>query len=332
MKYYPVCIYTIKNMELLKKAYAFKDSTAFNEKTVWRTGHRELLKARKECRDMLILFGAAEEERGIIYAGVLENIEIDEISSSTKYKFSMRYEFSNPKPLSKLILLSSDKPMSDDYIRPYAVVKLPEELDDWITEEGITALSHAKKTGQELFTFNGQNIGTTVTDFWRWAFSDLCENTLRGVLAEYIVASALGIGQEMQENWKSYDLDYKGIKIEVKSSAYLQSWWQKSPSAVGFGISETLGYNSKTNKLDDVSKRQSDIYVFCLLKHRIKETLDSLRLEQWRFYIVETRRLNQLCKGKKRISLKQIKDIKHTACDYDRLKGKIDDILNSIKK
>ena len=29
-------------------------------------------------------------------------------------------------------------------------------------------------------------------DFWRWAFSDLRDNTQRGVLAEFLVALALG--------------------------------------------------------------------------------------------------------------------------------------------
>ena len=31
-----------------------------------------------------------------------------------------------------------------------------------------------------------------LSDFWRWAFSDLRDSTVRGVLAEFIVAAALG--------------------------------------------------------------------------------------------------------------------------------------------
>ena len=30
-------------------------------------------------------------------------------------------------------------------------------------------------------------------EFWEWAYDDLLTNTTRGVLAEYIVATALGI-------------------------------------------------------------------------------------------------------------------------------------------
>ncbi len=34
-------------------------------------------------------------------------------------------------------------------------------------------------------------LDAAVSDFWRWAFSDLRDNTVRGVLAEFIVAAAL---------------------------------------------------------------------------------------------------------------------------------------------
>ena len=33
----------------------------------------------------------------------------------------------------------------------------------------------------------------TKQEFWEWAYDDLLANTTRGVLAEYIVAKALGI-------------------------------------------------------------------------------------------------------------------------------------------
>jgi hypothetical protein len=31
-------------------------------------------------------------------------------------------------------------------------------------------------------------LDATVSDFWRWAFSDLRDNTTRGILAEFLVA------------------------------------------------------------------------------------------------------------------------------------------------
>ena len=45
------------------------------------------------------------------------------------------------------------------------------------------------KTGNEQLSATGK----TLLDFWRWNGSDLASNATRGVLAEFIVASALGI-------------------------------------------------------------------------------------------------------------------------------------------
>lgn len=46
-------------------------------------------------------------------------------------------------------------------------------------------------TSNNKFTFHGEDTGLSVVDFWSWAYSDLLNNTDRGVLAEYIVHSAL---------------------------------------------------------------------------------------------------------------------------------------------
>lgn len=46
-------------------------------------------------------------------------------------------------------------------------------------------------TGNEEFTLHGKGAGITVLDFWRWAFSDLIDNTQRGVMAEFLVYSSL---------------------------------------------------------------------------------------------------------------------------------------------
>ena len=48
-------------------------------------------------------------------------------------------------------------------------------------------------TGNEHFTYDGMPVGILLNDFWAWNSSDLLNNTLRGALAEFIVASAVGI-------------------------------------------------------------------------------------------------------------------------------------------
>jgi hypothetical protein len=70
-----------------------------------------------------------------------------------------------------------------------------------------------------------------VLDYWRWAFSDLRDNTQRGVLAEFLVALALGRTETRRKAWDNYDVTTSsGLRIEVKASGYLQSWAQATHS------------------------------------------------------------------------------------------------------
>lgn len=79
-----------------------------------------------------------------------------------------------------------------------------------------------KLTGREKFS-NGQSVNM----FWSWAHSDLMNNAERGRLAEFIVSMALNCNSPSRVEWDAYDLSTEdGIKIEVKSSAYLQTWHQ----------------------------------------------------------------------------------------------------------
>ena len=79
-------------------------------------------------------------------------------------------------------------------------------------------------------------LDATVVDFWRWAFSDLRDNTVRGVLAEFLVAAALGRTDVRRKGWDNFDvLSATGIRVEVKASGYLQSWAQAKHSSLNFG-------------------------------------------------------------------------------------------------
>ena len=80
------------------------------------------------------------------------------------------------------------------------------------------------------------------------AVSDLVDNALRGALAEYIVACDLGVANGTRPGWNAYDLKTpEGIKVEVKSAAYLQSWQQSAHSKVCFDIRPTYGWDAETN-------------------------------------------------------------------------------------
>lgn len=151
------------------------------------------------------------------------------------------------------------------------------------------------KKGDEAFTCNGVTTNRSLLDFWRWSSSNILSNATRGRLAEFIVSTAIEISPDkIREEWDAYDLvSGEGIKIEVKSAAYIQSWHQKSLSAISFKIKPARYWDKETNTFHGEPERHADVYVFCHLKHKDKNTIDPLKLEQWDFYVVPTYRLNE---------------------------------------
>ncbi len=124
-----------------------------------------------------------------------------------------------------------------------------------------------------------------------------------------MVALALGVADGVRVEWDAYDLHTKfGIKAEVKSAAYVQSWQQPRPSTITFAIRPTLGWEAETNTYSTELKRQADVYVFALLAYYDKATLDPLNIAQWQFYILSTAILNAQVPTQKTISLTTYND------------------------
>ncbi len=184
----------------------------------------------------------------------------------------------------------------------------------------LEAIKVEQKTGEEKFSYERKNLGFKLTDFWSWSQSDLLNNTLRGVLAEYIVRQDLGIEKSTRTEWDAYDLETaSGMKIEVKSSAYLQSWNQERLSQISFDIAPTRGWNAETNEYSLEVKRQSDCYIFCVLHHKDKKTVDPTRLEQWTFYVLKTQVLDEQKQTQKRISLGSLLKLNPKKCYFGEM-------------
>lgn len=110
---------------------------------------------------------------------------------------------------------------------------------------------HKTYSADDNITVNDDNALATVLDYWKWAHSDLMDNAERGAFSEYIVAKAIGDNSKHRTNWYCYDLlSSEGIRVEVKTSAYVQSWGQNKLSEIKFGIGKTFGYNYETNSYD----------------------------------------------------------------------------------
>lgn len=175
--------------------------------------------------------------------------------------------------------------------------------------------------------------GKSLLDFWRWAHSDIIGNSERGRLAEYIVAMALGIDSEFRMEWDSYDLiTDNGIKIEVKSSGYLQTWGQKKLSIISFGIQPTKNWDSETNIYSTDFKRRADIYVFAVFNSKNVETANPLNMDQWEFYVLSTEELNKKSETQQTIRLNSLIKLPVIKVDYCDLRNTIYKVYEEYAK
>jgi hypothetical protein len=109
-------------------------------------------------------------------------------------------------------------------------------------------------------------------------------------LAEYLVALDLGVADGVRAEWVAYDLKTsERVTIEVKSASYIQSWLQRRDSLITFDVPPTIDWNPDTAKFGNVRRRQAEVFVFALIEHRDRATIDPLNLEQWLFHIISTR-------------------------------------------
>ena len=80
------------------------------------------------------------------------------------------------------------------------------------------------------------------------------------MLPEYIAARALRCADRGRVEWDAYDLKAgEGLKIEVKSAAYLQSWSQSAPSPIRLDIAHKRAWYAETNTYATEANRCADI-------------------------------------------------------------------------
>lgn len=184
----------------------------------------------------------------------------------------------------------------------------------------LTTIKATLKTGEEQLTLNNKSIGYNLIDFWRWSVSDILSNATRGKFAEFIVGTAINLDiNNLRDEWDAYDLiTNEGVKIEIKSSAYIQSWNQTKFSNITFSIKPAKFWNADDNMSKDEAKRHADIYVFCLLKHKEQETINPLYLEQWEFYVLPTYKLDNYNRSQCSITLNSLQKMTNSV-DYDTL-------------
>lgn len=185
---------------------------------------------------------------------------------------------------------------------------------------------HRQLTGDEHIVFDGMPTGYLLRDYWAWNSSDLLNNTLRGSFCEFVVSASLGLDMTgVNEDWTPYDILMPGdpdIRIEVKSSAYLQAWENSKLSSIQFSIRPTRAWSPETG-YDSKVVRQSDVYVFCVYTETDRVVADPLVLDGWTFFVVPTRRIDAICGMQKTISLPSLLMLEPIKADYSSIKAAV---------
>ena len=150
----------------------------------------------------------------------------------------------------------------------------------------LPMLAVGRRSGAEPIHLAGRPLGRQVVEFWQWAWSDLVDNTHRGVFAEYLVAVALESIRGSGAGCAAWDLTTEdGTRVEVKTSGYVQSWGQKKHWGIKFNIRPAEGWDLRSGAWDHTVARHADVYIFCVHHHREKESVDPTDVSQWSFWV-----------------------------------------------
>ena len=151
----------------------------------------------------------------------------------------------------------------------------------------------------------------TQLHFWKWAFSDLRDDDIKGIFAEWMVRALLGLPFDSgrRVSWADWDIALRQntpqeTHIEVKASAVWQSWKlvdvygdHKSnvgpralnPNRIRFG-----GLCARGGDLDQWTGKQrfkSDFYIFCMQTETDPTTWNAWNLAQWEFFMLSRQKL-----------------------------------------
>ena len=183
-----------------------------------------------------------------------------------------------------------------------------------------------RKSGEESFVGTNQ----TLLDYWRWAHSDIASNSERGKLAEYIVKCAVGASSPCRIEWDAVDvIAPDNTRIEVKSSAYLQTWKCSKLSKIQFDIAPKKSWDSESNQYFQSIGRNSDVYVFCLFSCKNPSIANPMNLSQWEFYVLRTNVLNEKIPNQKTIGLASLVRLGAKRVSYSELSDAIKEIAST---
>ena len=184
-------------------------------------------------------------------------------------------------------------------------------------------------TGSEPLRCSERPLGLTLLDFWKWSESDLLNSLTRTRLAEFIVATALGAHAEGPRDERS-SLELvtpDGVEVRVKSGSFLKSFHQRDLSKVVF-IPQVYPAHSHGGSGHHAAHR-AQVYVFALLDHVERATVDPLDLDQWRFFIPPTSKLEALVTEQHSLTVPTLDELSVGSVGYEDLKAAVQRAVGS---
>lgn len=100
----------------------------------------------------------------------------------------------------------------------------------------------------------------------------------------------------------------------------MQSWQQTKNSTIQFSIRPALAWEASTNTYATEVKRSADVYVFCLLKELERSKVNPLNLDQWEFYVLSTKQINQEKGSQKSIGLNGLLKMKPIVANFEGIR------------
>ena len=209
-----------------------------------------------------------------------------------------------------------------------------------------------ERKGDEKIVCGKDELGYTMCDFWRWAYSNIEFNMNRGTFADFLVRCALEKGgvktrEVIGTGFESYDLEgpdldnpklkLKQARIEVKSAAYIQTWRDKPSKKISFGISKARVKDENGDyKKASPKRRNNDLYVFCLYKAQSNGE-NIMDVSKWDFYVYPTYKINEnpSLEGNNTISKARLEKLGVKPVSFrdlcDTIKKTVDDIAMHFK-
>jgi hypothetical protein len=178
-------------------------------------------------------------------------------------------------------------------------------------------------TGFEPLRCSTRPLGLTLLDFWRWSESDLLNSLTRTRLAEFIVATALGARAEGPRDERSALelVTPDGVEVRVKSGSFLKSFRQRDLSKVVF-IPQVRPPHPHAGS-DHQAAYRAQVYVFALIGHVERATVDPLDLDQWRFFVPPTSKLEALVTEQHALTVPTLDELSAGSVAYEGLRAAV---------